>query len=105
MPSNGSEIDIARNLRIIQWLKAELLENISTLFKAMLRGSEEYMLEALAGLIITIYVLARRLGLSFARLEKKVVNLIQMSISEDHEVEKWYSDLSVLLEHFSASKR
>lgn len=99
------EVDIARSLRIIEWLKTELLENTCILFKAMLQGSEEMMLDALAGIVISVYVLARRLGFSFLRLEKKITSKIQLSIAEDHEVEKWYRDLSTLSDYLSQTKR
>jgi len=103
-PQQG-EIDLARNLRTIEWLKTQLLEQISLLFKAMLQGSEEFTLDALAGIIIALLVLTRRLGLSFARLEKKLFQQLKSNIEAEHEVEKWYGDLSALLDYLSGMKR
>ena len=32
------EIDITRNIKIIEWLKSELLEDVSSLFKILING-------------------------------------------------------------------
>jgi len=96
---------IAKNIRVVEWLKADLLTSVSALFKSMLRGSEEYIQDALASLIITCYVLGRRLGMSFSRLELKMESKLRQSIGEDHELERWYSDLSALLSHLLEKKR
>ncbi len=96
---------IAKNIRVIEWLKADLLTSLSALFKSMLRGSEEHLQDALASLIITCYVLGRRLGLSFSRLELKIESKLRQSIEEDHELERWYSDLTALLTYLLEKKR
>ncbi|HHW91822.1 MAG TPA: hypothetical protein GX735_03895 [Firmicutes bacterium] len=99
------EFDLARNIRTIEWLKTQILEQTSFLFKAMLQGSEEKILEALAGIIITLCVLTRRLGLSFARLEKKILQQVKTNVEAEHEVEKWYGDLSAFLDYLAGMKR
>jgi hypothetical protein len=96
---------IAKNIRVIEWLKADLLTSLSALFKGMLRGNEERLQDALASLIITCYVLGRRLGLSFSRLELKMESKLRQSIEEDHELERWYADLSTLLAYLLEKKR
>jgi len=35
------EIDITRNIKIIEWLKSELLTDIADLFKALVNGVRE----------------------------------------------------------------
>ncbi|MGE5559925.1 MAG: MazG-like family protein [Chloroflexota bacterium] len=105
MPQPEGEIDIARNIRTIEWLKTELLAGVSGLFRAMLRGSEEAITDGLSGLIISCYALARRLGYSFAKLDAKVEARVRMNISEGHEIEKWYGDLTALLRYFEERKR
>jgi len=96
---------IAKNIRVVEWLKADLVTSLSVLYKGMLRGSEEYLQDALAGLIITCYVLARRLGFSFSKLELKMETRLRQGIQEDHELERWYGDLSALLGHLLEKKR
>lgn len=105
MPQNEGEIDIARNIRTIEWLKTELLAGISGLFRALLRGSEEAIIDGLAGLLITCYALSRRLGTSFGKLDARVEAKVRANIGEGHEIEKWYGDLSALLRYVEERKR
>lgn len=53
----NEETGIAKNIRVIEWLKADLLTSLSALFKGMLRGSEDRLLDALGSIIITCYVM------------------------------------------------
>ncbi|MEG3072337.1 MAG: hypothetical protein HQP61_08575 [Peptococcaceae bacterium] len=96
---------IAKNIKVIDWLKADLVTSISALFKSMLRGSEELIIDALASLLITCYVLGRRLGVSLSRLDLKVEAKLRQGIDEDHEIERWYGDLSTLLNYLGDKKR
>lgn len=105
MSSSNHEVDIARNIRVIEWLRTELLSAVSTLFRAMLKGSEELIMEALAGIVIMTYVLARRLGINFARLDVKIEGKLRSSVREDHEVEQCYGDLTAMLKYVSDKKR
>lgn len=101
----SQESGIAKNIRIIEWLKADLLTSVSFLFRGMLRDGEEHLVDALASLIINCYVLGRRLGISFSRLDLKLESKLRQNIEENHELEKWYSDLSLLLTHLADKKR
>ncbi|OPY58698.1 MAG: MazG-like family protein [Pelotomaculum sp. PtaU1.Bin035] len=105
MITGGQEGGIAKNIKVIEWLKADLITTISALFKSMLRGSEELILDALASLVITCYILGRRLGINFSRLDLKVEVKLRQSIDEGHEVERWYGDISTLLNYLVDKKR
>ncbi len=98
-------IDIARNIRVIEWLKAELLGTAAALFKAMVKNSEEAIEDALASIIITVYVLARRVGINFPQLDIRVESKLKNAIKEKHEVEDWYGDLTALLRYRGDKKR
>jgi len=105
MINGGLDGGIAKNIKIIEWLKADLLTSLSALFKSMLRGSEELILDALASLVITCYVLGRRLGINFPRLDFKIEAKLRQGIDENHEVERWYGDISNLLNYLVDKKR
>ncbi|MDI3280254.1 MAG: MazG-like family protein [Bacillota bacterium] len=92
----GLEFDVARNLRTIEWLKAELLNGLSVLFKGMLKGNDDSILEALANLVMCCYLLGQRLGVSFSRLDHKIQNKVEANIRRSHEIEQWYGDFSAL---------
>ena len=92
----GPEVDVARNLRTIEWLKAELVGGVSALFRSLWKGGDEAILEALASVIIVCYLLTRRLGVHFVRLELKLESQLRRYVSEGHELEEWFGDLSAL---------
>ena len=48
------EVDIARKLHTIEWLKSELLEGVSLFFKAMIGNNRQVITKALAAIILTI---------------------------------------------------
>ncbi len=104
-PSPNHDSSIAKGIKIIEWLKADMLASLAALFKSMVRGSEERILDALSSLIITSYVLGRRLGINFSRIDIRIESKLREEIDDGHEVEKWYGDLSELLRYMVDKKR
>ncbi|MDN5293394.1 MAG: hypothetical protein PWQ31_699 [Eubacteriales bacterium] len=98
-------MDITRNIKAIEWLKAELVSALSYLFRATVKGGEEMILDALASLTVLTYVLARRLGFSFARLDMQVDRRLQDGVEKGYEAETWFGDLSALREYRRKSMR
>lgn len=91
--------DITKNIRIIEWIKAELIGSISLVFKAMIKGSEEKIIDALSSIVIMAYILGKRLGINFSQLDVNIESKLKQGIEAEHEVEKWYGDFSSLLNH------
>ncbi|OPZ72293.1 MAG: MazG-like family protein [Firmicutes bacterium ADurb.Bin456] len=100
-----TEGGIAKNIKVIDRLKTDLITSVSALFQSMLKGSEDLLLDALASLLIICYVLGRRLGLNFPSLDLRVEARLRQGIEEDHELERWYGDLSALLSYMADKKR
>ena len=102
------EIDITRNVKMIEWLKSELLTDISNLFKTLVNGMKEDVHESLAeilsNIILISYILGRRLGINYNAIEIKIENKIKLGLVENHDVEKYYGDLSELSKHLSYSR-
>lgn len=102
------DIDITRNIRIIEWLKSELLTDIANLYKALVNGMKEEIHESvsdtLANIILICYLLGRRLGLSYTAIEIKIENKVKLGLIENHDVEKHYGDLSELAKHLNSSR-
>lgn len=97
MPINKKpQLDIAKNIRIIEWIKAELVGSISAVFKGMIKGSEDKIIDALSSIVVMAYVLGRRLGISFAQLDVHIESKLQQGIEDQHELEKWYGDFTAL---------
>ena len=97
--------NIAKNIRFLEWLKGELVESVGKLFKALMEGSEKLILDALTGILITVYLLARRVGVDFDDLEAASMKKIDDQIDKDHEAERWYGDLSALKAYLENQKR
>lgn len=102
------EIDITRNIKIIEWLKSELLTDMANLFKVLVNGMREEVHESisetLSNIILISYLLGRRLGISYNAIELKIENKIKLGLLENHDVEKYYGDLSELSKHLNLSR-
>lgn len=98
MPHDG-ESDIARNFKTIDWLKAEILGSISSLYRSLSRAGEEPRAVDLANAVIGCYLLGKRIGISYAALDEQIEKNIRENIQNEHEIEKWYTDFSALANH------
>jgi len=102
------EIDITRNIKLIEWLKSELLTDIANLFKVLVNGMKDEVHDAvsdsLSNIILICYLLGRRLGISYNSIELKIESKIKLGLVERHDVEKYYGDLSELSKHLDISR-
>nr|WP_202404792.1 MazG-like family protein [Shimazuella alba] len=89
-------MQFAKNIRVIDWLKTEILDQISNLFKGLHHANQNMIIDSLSSLLVTIYVLARRMGLPFRELDQAVTTKLREHEAEGHQLEKWYGDLSAL---------
>lgn len=97
-----ADVDIARDLKSVEWLKTELLGGVSGLYRAMREARDETLQDQLANIIVTAYILGRRLGIDFARLEMKVKHIVRSNAEEPHDFEEWYGDFSALAKHLKS---
>ncbi|HPF20996.1 MAG TPA: MazG-like family protein [Syntrophomonas sp.] len=84
------------NLRIIEWLKAELIESTSVLFKSLLRSGGEATADALSTIVIICYVLGRRVGINYQSIDMNIMHKINTTVNEASEIEQMYGDLTEL---------
>ena len=85
LPFEG--MDITKNIKMVEWLKTELLSGVSDLFRVMAAGGKEGALDILSGIIMTSYLLGKRLGLDFVRIDSHMENKIRLNIDKGHESE------------------
>jgi len=108
MPFFDREIDITRNIKIIEWLKSELITDVANLFKVLVNGMKEEVhdsiSEILSNIILISYLLGKRLGISYNAIEIKMENKIKLGLIENHDIEKHYGDLSELSRHLNLSR-
>ena len=94
--------DITKNMKLIEWMKNEILMSVSELFNILFKGvrsADEGLQDVLANIIMITYLLAKRLGISFNEIDYKIKEKISLGIKEDHSIEKWYGDLTNLKNH------
>lgn len=99
MRETQKELDIARNIKLIEWLKTELLDNISALFRGFQQGREVLLREGLANIVILSYLLAKRLGMRFSQLDEHILEKVSRS-EAGFESEAWRDDLHTLENYF-----
>lgn len=89
----------------MEWLKAEIAGGAGSVCKALLVGNPETVADSLAALVISCYLLGRRVGLDYARLDEAILAKLELNIREGHELETWYRDLSQLRDRFQRGRR
>ncbi|MFP4975117.1 MazG-like family protein [Paenibacillus sp. CN-4] len=99
MPNVPKDLDVAKRAKVIEWLKTEVIDQVSRLFKSMWEGSTVRIGDSLASLIMSCYILGRRLGLSYRDLDELLLDKLKKHRQDGHQLEEWYQDISLLEEH------
>lgn len=104
----NQDTDITKNIRVIEFLKSELLTGVAALYQNLIKGTkvgQEVLVDTLANLILVTYLLGKRLGIAAAVIDSKIMEKIRIGMIEDHETEKWYGDLSDLSEYMTRLRK
>jgi hypothetical protein len=96
-PEKG--LHFAKNVKVIDWLKTEILDQVANLYKGVHHASQHVMLDSLSSLIVSIYVLGRRVGFTFRELDQAVIQKLREHARDGHQLEQWFGDLSALEEY------
>ena len=97
---NKMDMDIIKNFKTIEWLKAEMLMSIAELYEILAEGQEdskEEIEDLISDIILLSYLLGKRLGVSFEDINSNLEDKIKLNLIKEHKIEKWYGDLSELL--------
>lgn len=105
MESSKGQFDVARSIRVIEWLKAEMVGSVASLFKSMVNGGEDLIADCLAGIIMTAYILGKRVGIAHTRIDQRLKEKVSAGITDGHEIEEWYGDLTSLFRYLEGRKR
>lgn len=93
-------MNISTNLKAIDMIKGEILSEIATLYKTLADydevGDYECVTNEIATVIAMDYILARRLGVGFETVDKKIAELLTIGEENGHELEIQFSDMSEL---------
>ena len=72
----NQDTDITKNIRVIEFLKSELLTGVASLYQSLIKGTkvgQEVLVDILANLILVTYLLGKRLGLAFSVIDSKIM--------------------------------
>ena len=100
-------IDIARNMRLIEWLKSEILSSVSKFFTLLtigVKGTQDALIDCMANIILVSYLLGRRLGIHYGEIDKRIGEKIRLGILDEHDIETEYGDLSELSEYIKQTR-
>lgn len=103
----NKDIDIIKNMKTVEWLKAQLLSTVANLYATLSNGEEntkENLEDIISNLILESLLLGKRLGLSYDSIKSTLRDNIQLNLIEEHKIERWYGDLSILLEFIDNHK-
>ncbi|MFA6809150.1 MAG: MazG-like family protein, partial [Eubacteriales bacterium] len=64
------EVDVVKISRAVEELKAEMLKAQWLLQHGTIHASEDHILDSLSGLVGLSYLLAKRLGFNYSRLDR-----------------------------------
>ncbi|MDD2211745.1 MAG: MazG-like family protein [Clostridia bacterium] len=98
------QLDIVRNIEALDCLKADLASFQADLYQALLKGDADDFLQASSKLIITCFLLTKRIGLNFGHLEKQVYHNTQLLLEEGNRMEEWYGDISALKDYWDLKR-
>lgn len=104
MPSG--EIDITQNIKLIESYQCELLNLLAQLYSSMQNnkiGTKERA-EILSDMVIMIYLLSERLGVSFTALDTKILNHLRIGILEEEANTQWKTALLSLRKHIDKTR-
>ncbi|MDR3270922.1 MAG: MazG-like family protein [Peptococcaceae bacterium] len=91
------EEGVFRNINVLEALKVELLQAQCCFQQGMIQHSDEDILKGLADMIGLCYLLARRMGLDFAKVDRVLMQrLEEWRTTEKTDLETWWGDLSML---------
>lgn len=96
------DFNIMTNVKIVEGLKADLLCIIGEFFKLLTKGAnvaQDSILDCISGGIMTLYVLAERLGYSYLAVDEDMKKKLKEGIVNEDFIEKDGKDLSRLYTH------
>lgn len=64
--------------------------------------SKENLEDTISNIILESYVLGKRIGLNYTDIDLTLKENIKLNLIKEHKIERWYGDLSQLLEHIES---
>lgn len=97
-----NQLDITRNIKMIEILKGQILTGVSDLYTSFIETDSDTMdkMEIFADLTILIYILAKRIGISPEALWVKINKKLKLGVLDESDI--FYEDVKELLKYFNS---
>ncbi len=107
MESGDKNFKLVKNIKVIEWLKSELLTTVASLHELLVKGKKNNKIveDILANIILVSFLIGSRLGVSFKSIDSKLKQKIKIGIADNHKLEKWYGDLSRLYDYIERTRK
>lgn len=103
------EIDVANNIRAVELLKVELLQNIANFFGDMSAEADSETAKRItddaADIIIMTRLLCRRLGIDWTAVRDAMCKKLKAEVGRGHILERRFGDLSAVLSEVGEEER
>ena len=95
------ELDITKNIRLIEYLKADIIGSTSELYKRMAQNSDSRdVAEAIGDVVLKAYLLSDALGIGYSMVDSKISLLLTRAENEFGDS----FNLDALKRHFRISE-
>lgn len=96
------EVDVVKSLKAIEELKVNLLQAQWLFQHGTVSGAESEMIQGLADLIALSYLVNKRLGFDFSRLDRTLIKRLEEWRAEDMAgLESQWGDISLLYSYLA----
>jgi len=99
---NHLEVDVTKNSRAIERLKAEMMRAHWLFHNGAATASEEQILEGLAKTVGLSYLLVRRLGFDFSQLDRVLYKqIMDWQLEDELVIEQEWGDCGQLMDYLA----
>lgn len=96
------EVDVVKSLKAIEELKVDMLKAQWTFQQGTINGSETEMLQGLADVVALSYLLTRRMGFDFSKLDRTLLQRLEDWKSDDKaKLETQWGDIGLLISYLA----
>ncbi|WP_460000519.1 MazG-like family protein [Paradesulfitobacterium aromaticivorans] len=96
------EVDVVKSLRTIEELKVNLLQAQWLFQHGTVSGAENEMVQGLADMVALSYLVSKRLGFDFSRLDRTLIKRLEEWRAQDMAgLESQWGDLSLLYSYLA----
>ncbi len=96
-----NQLDITKNIKMIEILKGQILAGVADLHNSFIQtdSTEADKIEIFADLTILIYILAKKIGISPETLLLKINKKLKIGILDEEDI--FYEDVKELFKYFN----